>query len=324
MATNIFEPETIPQVSLEPIASMDSLGSDLPTAALRYFSEGINLSEKGMYGEAVASYNRGIKIAPTVPQAWYNLGTALGLLGRYSEALEALERATELLPEYRDAYQNKGVALVRLGRYEDALAAFKQILGHGADDANAFRSIGSVLLAQQKTEEALCAFREALALSGDNRLTRISIGLALSRLGSYADANHEYEKAYNLKEQESGLHDILYRAWTASILSSGVIALLNEDISAFEEAGFQYIAVLEKAERDDVGNTVESILVQYRDQLQKKKHRKTLKAFVELELFIELMIIKNPFEGWRAIGKAMSDRWPKGQSAAKAVREMRR
>ena len=48
------------------------------------------------------------------------------------------------------------------------------------------------------------------------------------------------------------------------------------------------------------------------------------KAFEELEVFIRLMRIKDPFEGWRALGKEVSKRWPKGHSVVKAVREMRR
>ena len=324
MVTILTEVDTIPQAKLEPIETLDKLGQGLPTAAVRHFSKGIKLSEQRKFSEAVASYRRGIKFAPSVPQAWYNLGTALGELGRYTEALKAFERATELMPEYIDAYQNKGVALARLGRHEDALEAFERVLSHGAHDANALRSIGTVLFAQHKTEEALSTFRKALGHGGDNPLIRISIGLALSRLRRYADARKEYQKAYEVNKPESSLHVILYKAWTASTLSSGVIALLNEDITAFEEAGLEYIAVLEKAERDDAGEVVESILAQYKEQLQKKNQRKALKAFEELEIFIKLMKIKDPFEGWRALGKEMSKVWPEGLSAVEAVREMRR
>lgn len=36
------------------------------------------------------------------------------------------------------------------------------------------------------------------------------------------------------------------------------------------------------------------------------------------------MKIKDPFQRCRAIGKVMSERWPKGVSALQAVREQRR
>ena len=70
-----------------------------------------------------------------------------------------------------------------------------------------------------------------------------------------------------------------------------------------------------------MGQVVEDIVARVKAGLKKKKE---IKAFEELELFINLMRIKDPFEGWWAIGKALSERWPKGHSVANAVREMRR
>ena len=143
-------------------------------------------------------------------------------------------------------------------------------------------------------------------------------------MGRYVDANQEFQKAYEVKERESFSSAILYKAWAASTLSLGVNALLNEDIGAFEDAGLGYIAILEKAQGDNSGDVAESILANYKVRLQKKRQRKGLQAFEELEIFIKLMLIKDPFEGWRALGKEMSKVWPKGLSAVKAVREMRR
>ncbi len=96
---------------------------------------------------------------------------------------------------------------------------------------------------------------------------------------------------------------------------------MQQNLHAFEEAGLKYIDILEKAEQDGLDDVVEEARAQFRASINKKKE---LKAFEELELFINLMKIKDPFEGWRAIGKVVSERWPKGLDCVKAVREIRR
>ncbi len=113
----------------------------------------------------------------------------------------------------------------------------------------------------------------------------------------------------------------LYKIEAITALKYGLSGLLTPNIRAFEEAGLKYIDILEKAQRDGMGQVVEDALAQFKASLKKKKERR---AFDELEVFINLMKIKDPFEGWRAIGKVVSERWPKGLDCVKAVREMRR
>lgn len=113
----------------------------------------------------------------------------------------------------------------------------------------------------------------------------------------------------------------LYSESSTLTLEQGLNALLAHDITAFEDAGLKYIDILEKAHQDGMGQVVEDALTHFKAGLKKTKEQR---AFEELELFINLMNIKDPFEGWRALGKAMSERWPKGLSAVQAVREMRR
>ena len=107
-------------------------------------------------------------------------------------------------------------------------------------------------------------------------------------------------------------------------LGLGVDALVNRDVGTFGEKGLEYIEIMEKAQQDNAGPIVEDVLVRFKDAVHKTKKRKMPEAFEELELFIYLMKIKDPFEGRRALGVTMSQRWPKGLSAVQAIREMRR
>jgi hypothetical protein len=103
-------------------------------------------------------------------------------------------------------------------------------------------------------------------------------------------------------------------------LAQGMDAVIRNDIETFEQAGLEYIDLLEKAEQDGLGHVVAEALAEFKAGVKKKKQ---LKAFAELELFIDLMKIKDPFEGWQALGQEVSKRWPKGVSAVDAIREQR-
>ena len=159
--------------------------------------------------------------------------------------------------------------------------------------------------------------------SVDNETLEATFQASGNRLGLdaaqfYKDAGVEDTTMEVFRTRES---KILYEEWAKVTLAQGLSGLLEQRIRAFEEAGLQYIDILEKAQEDGLAGTVEEARNRFKASLKTKKK---LRAFEELELFIDIVKIKDPFEGWRALGKAISERWPKGHSVAKAIREMRR
>ena len=324
MVTIFTEDASIPRASLAPIAPVDRTTRETSVEALQYFSKGVTLSKQGKPQEALGAFEEALTYDERLPEAWYGKGTVLGELGEYQGSLEALDQALSLRPEDPDCWHNKGVALGRLGLAKEALEAFEQALGLRPVDAQTWLGKGAALLAQQNNGAALDAFEQALGYTEKEPLIWSAVGVTLVRLGRFGEAQQAFQRAYDLKDGPSDRGAVLYKPWAGSALVLGVDALVNQDVKAFEEAGLAYIDVLEKAQDDNAGRVVEDLLTQFKLLIKKTKKRRSLKAFEELELFIGLMTIKDPFEGWRAVGKAMSERWPKGLSAVKAVREMRR
>ena len=206
---------------------------------------------------------------------------------KYQEALEAFDRALEYREDFPNAWYNKGMALGSLGRYQETLYPYNHAL----------------------------RFKENFPHAWNN------LGLALCLLGRLREAQHAFQMAFNFRVGLSEFGAGLFKIWTTLTLAQGLDALLSQNIRDFEETGLKYIDILEKAQQDGMGQVVEDALTQFKCGLKKKKEQR---AFAELEVFINLMKIKDPFEGWRAIGKVVSERWPKGQSVVNAVREMRR
>lgn len=326
MVTIIEEIDPISYAQPAPIAGPGDLPAYVSANARHPYSIGVQECNKGNYETALERFDQALKLDRNFPHAWYNKGTSLGHLGRYQEAVDALEQALRLMPDFIDARYNKGVALARGGMAPEALEVFERILDQQPKHTGSLLGKAFVLLDLGETKAALATLQRALTYIDDEPVIRSATGVAHARLGEFGEAQSAFEKAFDQKDGPSYFDTVSYKAWASSIIASGVNAIIDQNITGFEVAGFAYIDVLEKAQKDGAGPVVEDSLVQIKLTLQQKKRkgRQALAAFEELEIFINLMKIEDPLEGWRALGKVISESWPKGLSAVQAIREQRR
>jgi len=61
-----------------------------------YFREGLTLSRRGYWKEAIAAYKESLKVNPDNAQTYLNLGFVYYELGYDREAQEAFDRASKL------------------------------------------------------------------------------------------------------------------------------------------------------------------------------------------------------------------------------------
>lgn len=99
-------------------------------AAARISPQAIEANERGdfyfnegRYEEAIASYQRAIKLYPRYEEAYLGLGDAYKELKRYEEAVGAYKQAIKLKPNYADAFNGLGDVYEALGRQTEADAA---------------------------------------------------------------------------------------------------------------------------------------------------------------------------------------------------------
>ena len=324
MVSLMAENEAAVYIPTAPLASIEDVTRKISPEALQCYAEGVSLSDQGKHEQAVEAYEKSLQRDRQNPQAWYNLGTTLGYLAQYTESLQALEQAIRLKDDYFEAWHNKGVALGRLQELEEALTNFEKALTLRPTDSQSWLSKGIISLAQHDFNKAIIALEKAQIAHESNPQIWMFKGVALGCLAKFAEAQLAFQNSFSIKHGPPDEGVYLYKAWATSTLAWGLNALLSNDVSAFENAGNLYLDVLDKAKSEDADGFVDDALEQLREKLHRTKQRKALRAFEELELYINLMKIKDPFEGWRALGEAMSERWPKGLSAVKAVREMRR
>ena len=61
-----------------------------------WFNEGNALYNLNKYAEAIAAYNKAIKLNPNHAEIWNNKGNALSAQGKYDEAIQALDETRSM------------------------------------------------------------------------------------------------------------------------------------------------------------------------------------------------------------------------------------
>jgi serine/threonine protein kinase/Tfp pilus assembly protein PilF len=188
-------------------AFSEALRAD-PHAALAYFGRGIALGELGKVQEALAAYERFLRLrypdAHLRASAHYGRGDLLSQLERYEEAVAAFEQAAQANPQLSDAYLGKGNVLERLQLFEEALQAYDQAIQAEPDYSVVYRNKGVLLNKLGYHAEALTAFEASLRIEPYNVKAQMHRALQLYALGRDREAVESFSEALQL-----GLADII-------------------------------------------------------------------------------------------------------------------
>jgi len=123
------------------------------------------LTMLGCFGEAIASYDRALVIAPDA-QTWNNRGNALQSLGQRIEALASYEKALRLEPGNLQALLRRGVILGELKYSDEAMASYDRLLALDPNHAEALNNRGFLWwLNKQNYPKAMADLERAFALA---------------------------------------------------------------------------------------------------------------------------------------------------------------
>jgi predicted negative regulator of RcsB-dependent stress response len=131
-------------------------------------------------------------LEPDFAYGFNNRGNALHALGRHSEALASFERALKLKPDYVEAHNNRGNALIELNRHEDALKDYDAAVA-AKPFAFALVNRGSALRYLGRTDEAMASFDQAIALDPKLPEAHWNKALLALALGDYGTGFAGYE-----------------------------------------------------------------------------------------------------------------------------------
>ena len=167
------------------------------------FQKGNELLKQKSFTEAIAQYDRLLKIDSNYFQAWTNRGYALAGLKKYEEMRESCAAATVIEPTAVYAWNCQGEALHNLERSSEAVAAFDRAIALDQTSPIFLINKSESLKNLDKYEESLATIETAIqvleqveAISGRESVES-EFAVALAFLGNGYRREERYRDAIN-------------------------------------------------------------------------------------------------------------------------------
>jgi tetratricopeptide (TPR) repeat protein len=179
--------------------------------------------------EALAGYERALKVLPNEPITLANKSRSLSRLGRYEEAIRAAEHSLRVRPDAESTLEAKAHALSALGRYDEALAIYDDWAGRELDGVWATHGRAASLLETGRHEAALPAFEKVLEAVPTSVNALQGKAAALTRMGRDKEAVEVYGEAARVAPERADL-------WANRGLALTRVGRLAEALSDFDRA----------------------------------------------------------------------------------------
>lgn len=160
---------------------VSALGFDITATYLR---------DEGQYEKAVEYWKKAIAVEKN-PRYFASLGNALRRLERYSEAVAAYDKALRMAPHHpviQLLHESSGICLAEVGRYDEAVAQLEKAISFKPAKADYYYTLSDILGRSGKYEEALSCFEKGLNLDGKNTGAYRTLGLAYLEIGKKQEA----------------------------------------------------------------------------------------------------------------------------------------
>ena len=171
----------------------------MPANSFAVSNWGNALFRAGRVDEALAQFEKAVRLKGDFAEARYNLGTALAARGRTAAALEQFREAVRIDPFYARAHYNTGNCLAELGRAEAAVAEYREAVRLAPDFEEAHHNLGTSLRALGRTPEAVDEFEAAVRLNSEKPGYFNDLGVGLAEEHRYAEATQRFGEALRLR-----------------------------------------------------------------------------------------------------------------------------
>lgn len=191
--------------------------------------EGMSLEGLDREGEALASFNRALQIAPSYIPA-LEAAAEIEYKAGSAAAVEHLERLLALRPQEEKAHAMLAVLARKRGDCAKAVEHFAQSKQAIAAQPEAEYGFGACLVKLKRTQEALAVFQNLVAAHPDYRSGGYALALALADLNRTSDAVETLRPLVEAREP-----DVTAMELTSAVLESmgetpKATALLREAI----------------------------------------------------------------------------------------------
>ncbi len=193
--------------------------------------------QMSLWENAVATFQRGLKLRPNDPLALYSLGRAymglskfeearqqfasyaearpddasghcalgmtLAALERVPEARQQFERSIALAPDQTESYFRLGLVDLNTKDLDDAGANLHQALARDPKHAGALSALGRVAFEQKHYSDAIDLLQRAIASDDSLQEAHYYLGLTFARVGRAEEADSQLQIATHLEHEEA-------------------------------------------------------------------------------------------------------------------------
>jgi len=184
---------------------------------------GNDLRQTGRVDDAIIHYQKALQIRPGFAAAHYNLGIALGQKGRLVEAIDQYREALRSDPDYVDARINLGGALLQTGRLDEAIAHLQKALQLNPNLVGAHNNLGNAFLQKGNASEAIVQFQQAVQLKPDDPWPKNNLAwlLATSAEASLRNGRKAVDLATQAGELAGRDNPIILHTLAAALAEAG-------------------------------------------------------------------------------------------------------
>jgi protein O-mannosyl-transferase len=186
-----------------------------PNDADAVYNLGNSLAQQGNFEAAGEQLQHALQINPGNAMAAYDLGNVRARQGRFEEAMAQFERALKIDPGLTKAHYNMGSLLTQQGQLNKAIAHFRQVMHLAPEDPRPPYHLGQIFARQGKVEEAIRHYRLALRVDPANVKARYYLAVALAEQGDFQGAGKEFQESLRVEPNLAEAHAGLARALSA-------------------------------------------------------------------------------------------------------------
>ena len=153
------------------------------------------------FQEALANYNKSIKINPHYVQAYNNLGVCMYKLGKITEAIQIYEKAMRIQPNHADVHNNLGVAFKELGENEKSIKYYQKAIEIQPNHADAHNNLGTAFKELKEYNKSMHHYEKTIQINPKFPIAYSNLGNVYKELGEYEKAISWYRKAIQINPE---------------------------------------------------------------------------------------------------------------------------
>jgi protein O-mannosyl-transferase len=187
-----------------------------PASAMAWAQLGAVHTRAERRTEAVACFQRALRLNPAHPEALNHLGCEYLRMGRVADAVTELQKAVAARDNFPEAHSNLGLALVQAGRPAEALGHFATTLAARPEAIDTRFHFARSLAALQRWTEAIAEFERVRQMRPDYPGLSQNLGYALIESGRAGQALPLFEAAVQAAPNDPAARENLADAFRLS------------------------------------------------------------------------------------------------------------